>query len=600
MAIEDRSVIETGFPGVTGPGAGASTPRPGMGAYIRDIVQKFRGWIGRPARLDISLDSKADQDDAPLHYDREPTAARDSSSLYADGDHWISPTRAYRAYASGDGVTWQGNSLRPRLPLDSIRVAPAVAFGWVRLADSYGGYCCRISRASDGASLDVGFAGNVVDLVAISAFAGREMVFMERMYRQDGSGGFVGAAGPDRPIVSPFAMMGPCPALISQNTICSNGRANPRQSIALPDGLSLDLANHSVVIAGMFSHSARDIPVLELTSADGYGLGIGNRDQPGIHGLGLVHGPRGTSTPVMADFMAHIGPMVIGYDSAPGGLTLHASDRRTVTAAALPSHTMNAGQLGNCTRFFTANDHATLRQGGMMYGAVIIFPQALSVDDGHALRLATEFILQMRPQVRGNVILDGDSIHDGVYDRYFQSIARRMAPLLTRPSNIYLSAIAGGTWHSQISTFSRKVMPCLDAKAPYNILVTSLGTNDLGAVTPEDCDRLWASATTYASKVTASGVTDWLVMPVRPRLTFVGSDKETQRQAFNARLASSHPHLGAQAVVDVNLIAEIQDPADRLYFQPDGTHFQDTQRALEASFCADALNAYAVSRAANR
>ncbi|WP_150288145.1 arabinofuranosidase catalytic domain-containing protein [Rhabdaerophilum calidifontis] len=75
---------------------------------------------------------------------------------------------------------WQG-------VLDRIGVVPLGAYSVRRLDSNYSGACLRVRRSSDNAELDIGFAGQALDISALLGFVGAGDGFVTTWYDQSGN-----------------------------------------------------------------------------------------------------------------------------------------------------------------------------------------------------------------------------------------------------------------------------------------------------------------------------------------------------------------------------------------------------------------------------
>lgn len=67
----------------------------------------------------------------------------------------------------------------------------AQAYGLMRLRSTYTGYGVRLRRASDDATQDFGFRGNLLDTDAIEAWSANTSAYIVRTYDQSGSGAYL-------------------------------------------------------------------------------------------------------------------------------------------------------------------------------------------------------------------------------------------------------------------------------------------------------------------------------------------------------------------------------------------------------------------------
>lgn len=62
------------------------------------------------------------------------------------------------------------------------------AWSVMKLSSTYSGFCARIKRLSDSATLDLGFDGDVIDVASAQSFIGSGTGLIDRVYDQTGNG----------------------------------------------------------------------------------------------------------------------------------------------------------------------------------------------------------------------------------------------------------------------------------------------------------------------------------------------------------------------------------------------------------------------------
>jgi len=72
--------------------------------------------------------------------------------------------------------------------LDRLSVSPVAAYSLRRLRTAYAGFCIRVRRSSDNTERNIGFIGNVIDVVDLLAFVGAGDGFVVTKYDQSGNG----------------------------------------------------------------------------------------------------------------------------------------------------------------------------------------------------------------------------------------------------------------------------------------------------------------------------------------------------------------------------------------------------------------------------
>jgi hypothetical protein len=532
--------------------------------------------------------------------DRPPLESDDTNAGYAVGNSWVYGqqlwvcTQAYptaiwepaRQFFLECGNTWSDGRLP--LPGDALWDAvPVVAISGRRMRADYTGPALQARRDADGALLDIGFASNdLIDWPSLRRFMNGGRARLEKIYNQ-GSGDDLTWTGGNRPVLSPCPMVGNSIGIIIENGTPYNG-ADPEEGILIPSSIAYDSDNMSFFWAGSPAHSQTDIPLVEFSGY--YPLGFGNRNRSGHIGFAA----HSNNSWRFSEWKAHIGAQVIGFSSSTEAFTMHLSDEQVMDFNPYPHQALAGGLIGLVTAGWLSANGLQGANGDQIMGGILIYDRAVTKDEAALIRRSMELHFDMRPQIRGTFIMDGDSIEHGAYATYYESIARRMSRYLIRPMKIYLIARGGGTFGSQTGFWEE--MSTITSYSKPVIGACALGTNDIGHGDVASSDELMALAADYFARWRSDGVQYIIGQNIRPRRGFAdagGGALEVLRQEYNARFrAEWNTTLGLDAVADVATLPIVgvdgaaHDPS--LYI--DGTHQTDYARSLEAPWIAAITN----------
>lgn len=488
-----------------------------------------------------------------------------------------------------------GAAVRATLPYASTKVRPVVCWGMYRMNPAYEGPLFQVVRDSGEAMTvgqvhypDIDLWGP--DMARLEAFAAGTKVYLTRIYRQDASGGTLEPLA-QKPVVTPFGYFNQhIPGLCFENPVISNGKDDPDQSLLL-SGLTLDSRSHSAFMGVEMSHQGRDIPLMELSSSSGKKLGFGHRADKASNGLALLYGAPPAMPPLATHTFPDLAPVVLGYIAAPDHTTQYCGDA-SYRDQALAADTFTRGIIGNCSQGFASDDGLVVHHGGMIFSGYCLYDKALDDGDRLAVQAALNACQGGQSRVGGVVIFDGDSITDGAYASYFESYPKLTRPLLSQPSRVYNVALSGGNLTTQSHWYDLHVKPVHDAKAPFNILCLSIGTNDIGDPSgpKRSADDIWSDLQAYCARATVDGFT-LIVSTVRARGQFLkDADQEATRLAVNDRIRTQGAKvLKAAMIVDYDQVPLLDDPSNRCFV--DGTHESDYGRRIEAPLWAKAINA---------
>jgi hypothetical protein len=184
---------------------------------------------------------------------------------------------------------------------------------------------------------------------------------------------------------------------------------------------------------------------------------------------------------------------------------------------------------------------------------------------------------------RSGFVFDGQS--NVLAPEWSMSFAKKLmyARFAGRPYQV--PAVGGSTYAERSGWAAERTDPHVDM-APCAVLITHGGESELlhGFVARALADTIQG----YISQRRATGF-DVVVLPTIPPSTAFTAQQDAERRTFNDGLRRGYFRtMGADVLVDVAAIPELQDPNDRRYFQ-DGVHYTDAGASLVADAYSRAL-----------
>ena len=146
-------------------------------------------------------------------------------------------------------------------------------------------------------------------------------------------------------------------------------------------------------------------------------------------------------------------------------------------------------------------------------------------------------------------------------------------------------AVGGTTYAERSGWAAERTDPHVDM-APCAVLISHGGESEL--LQGYSARALADTIQGYIAARRAAGF-DVIVVPTIPPSTALTAQQDAERRTFNEGLRRGYFRtIGADVLVDVAAIPELQDPADRRYFQ-DGVHYTDAGATLVADAYSRAL-----------
>lgn len=452
---------------------------------------------------------------------------------------WKSDDGIYTANRVGSNyATWVKD--RAFRPLIGNISAPPDAIWWLAKAmNSYTGFCINVSRESDGLAIDVGFdsLGNL-DLNTLDNFLRSTRGVVNTWYDQSGNGHHLTSTGAHRPVISSVSKVGNLRAIIFETGVIYNGATIPDQYMTIPNTLTGASNNVSMGCLCSLASSLRDAPIIELPGADGNYTAIGKRNSSGSGGFNVYQNSslrvNSLHQPKISDnfFFASISSTTVNY---------WGNDTVAVAGTSLASSTWTGGKVGGTTNIFL-NGSSVPQNGGAMISGLMIYKQALAVGLQRQLNRSVVERHGLVPQVRANIIFDGDSITEGASATDFDNTASVVNEMLFYGAKIFNVAQSGGTVETQDANRVRWETQIYRSGAPLNLIVLAIGTNNLHI--GDSASTVYAGIAAYVNAVKSTGY-EIVISSILPRASFISTAKETERLALNQLLKDNWLSMGA-------------------------------------------------------
>ena len=404
--------------------------------------------------------------------------------------------------------------------LPNTATAPAGVYSQTKLISTYSGPAINVIRSTDGASMDIGFVGQVLDTTTATNFAGSGTLTVSEVYDQTGNGNNL-----TQPTVSLqpelFMTAGSAPVILVRQS----------QYLDIPSTLFANRQNFSSFMAARFPTNLRATPIFDFNNGTTFDFGWFS-----VFSNFLQEGLTGTSTETMgaARTLTSASPCIAGVVSNASGLTFH-RDNFTATAAPVTSEMMsNGGQL--MATHLPATDYIYGRCDMFSW---VFYPAALSTADSTAVKAALRTLHNTNANtLTAHIFIQGDSITEGVGAPNNITIARALTDAIGDSSKmVRCFGKSGDEMEYDDYTWANLGSAYLEPGAS-NILVVWLGINDLNL--GQTAAQLWANFGTYIGYARAAGWTKIVGVTLLPDGTSGWTAaQETQRQSFNAMVRAN-------------------------------------------------------------
>jgi hypothetical protein len=581
---------------------------------------------------------------------RPPRRTDDILAGYPVGAIWSSPQGSWQLYdnTAGAAVWYQTSSKSNILPVDAITGAIG-AYGVTKLRAAYAGSALQITRASDHTSANIGFLNDgTLDTMTMDAFIGSSTGAVTIWYDQSGNGFNITAAEATAPHVNPFNYIGAHRSVLFDNQF-DGATYTPACFMTIPAGVAAAAANasssaymvrnrfispsttpHMLQWTGTgatFTGASSGTTSLVASAVTGF-ISVGMKiTGTGISGtVTIISGPGGggagtyitsAATTVAGPVTGTANSMVMGrtpnsvYMSglyiSPLGFQYNPTYAPLNQTPYVAGYSMGAGntQCWHDDQFSNTGFGSGFNQplaGGFLgsapsldgvsglseMAAVIFYNRAITDAERQVLTYCLHQTCGTVPQVRANVVLEGDSIGSGYSSVAGQTFLRQAELLLALPCVLTNMGWYGQTMAGNFANYATTLGTYIQVNAKNILLITS-GTNDIKNGTT--AVALYATLKNLAAAGKASGYIV-VVSTILPR-SDITAGQDTERLAFNTLVKNGWSSF-AQGLQDFNgdpTIGGAKTQASNVLYYIDGVHTTTLGNGYMTSICAAAINA---------
>ncbi len=510
------------------------------------------------------------------------SAANGASAPMLIADRWSQGGRVWTCQqaVAGKGV-WAPDYAALGYPGSALATSPLLfAGGTLRMVPGYTGAAINVVNPVSGANKDIGLlADDSLDELALWSFRGSAgYLEVATIYDQSGAGNHINQpTAANRYVIVSGMRVGRAVALINDSETVGT---TVTRFMLIPSSLTV-AANGPV--SGALVVTNRNYnnfsPYMTLIGSNGQTYGVG-LDQS----VGLGNGASGAV--IENGGMPPLNGFVAGFASAPtsGGTSSLFINGRYAVAGNGGGASYAGGFLG-VTAAGQNIEGAHEVAGIMIYGGMLAAP-----TDTAVLTAGLEQHFGLVPQLRDNLILDGDSITYGYGTSYNQDYPHLMMPMLTHDFQINNTGVVGAKTGDRLAGLPGILKYLNDANG-QNVFVEWSGTNDILSSVPlatmqSNLEQIIAAAKAAGCKTVA--------VTTLPNIGFAGNQTMTaQWQAWNAWLLAGSS--GADVVADVASDPTMGNPANAvagtLYLE--GEHPTTLGHSYTAPIIAQAINGLA-------
>lgn len=436
----------------------------------------------------------------------------------------------------------------------------------------YSGYCCRVKRASDSATLDVGFTSNgIMDAAAIFTFMGASTVTVITWYDQSGNG-YDGTATTKAPtIINGNAISGVQPISFAP----SAGFGDIK--IDLPAGLAVSTQDFTACMA--FAGGGGWLSFNSLFSV-GTQVNLWWEKNTGVlQGSSLfTGGNKNQFSPRQAQIDS-----VILSGSASQRILRNNGNSQTV-ASAYTLATTAGGSIGTSSIIGTGSNE--------MF-AYVVYGSALTVGDKQLVESAFSSAFRANSPFTIKMLFDGDSITAGfTIGAYMYGWPRVVSDILGTSYGLYNISVPGqgmsGCYSGRAQATAR-----YDSSYSKNINCVFAGTNDIdnratGTIVGYGTTVFNTYTLPYILAMQAAGF-DKVFMGTVIARNWAGSaqdklDKEAERLVYN-QLVRDNAAANGYVVLDFASLPEMSNYANTTYIV-DAVHPTRTGYAVMGAYAA--------------
>lgn len=410
------------------------------------------------------------------------------------------------------------------LPLFGANVASNVlaAYGTTKLYSAYAGAALQVQRASDNATLDIGFAAatNRMDAAALDTFLSGTTGRVVTWYDQTGNGNHATESFATAPDIGVAAW-----GSRAIRAISFSGNGTRRQKMTLPAGITGCNRNNYAVVS---LKQDRSFAYFNGIAAWQVGLAAGNYqaiicayDQSAATGYATRSAAGFTSS----GFPSFTAP-ILSYLSTGSGTQEIYLGEESFTAAAPSSQVLaNGGYIG-------ADDHDATRCGTFDYVAHMVVSRGLTAQEKTDLK-ASAAVMGATSSFQAHVYCAGASTLEGSGSTFNRHLLRYTNPSFG--ARMFNHGVSGSTVANMSTRFAAWGTASKSASLK-NIGFIFTGGNDIGAGT--SAVDIMTALTTLRNSMIAGGFSLPIVATALPRTSFT-SPQSTERAALNTSLRSS-------------------------------------------------------------
>lgn len=459
------------------------------------------------------------------------------------------------------------------------------AYYTFKVNPDYTGPCIRVRNEGNGGESDIGFDENgYLDAVALRRSLGGQRGTIARWYDQSGLGNNVTPTSPaNAPIISSYTNKRGIIPVIFETSVVNGGETALEQSLQFNSGtFQVNAGAVSISILTGVYNSYFTVPMV--------GVGAGNQDaavgMSSQNGVNSVLLRQQGSVRVISNFVPNIDQNLITAAFGTSSVEAYFNDEegRNATGTAVPG-LLDAfgGKIGGGITGFADGEGAQIFGGAIIEG-FSIFNKQVSLLEHRNLFRAFSINFDFKPQSRRNVVVfDGDSIVEGDSAREFMSWPRATMDMSNIDYRGYIVARGGAGISDQLLTQPTWLNKIYDSTMAKNLIVLSIGTNDLGA--GRTANDVYTDVQTYIDNAKAVGY-DVVITTILPRSSFIGNSKETERLAYNELIRNNFSDIGCVGLIDWDLegtMGDVNNVGTNVYYD-DGTHPTTYGYSLLASY----------------
>jgi lysophospholipase L1-like esterase len=522
-----------------------------------------------------------------------PRPSDDASLGFATTSLWNHNGRIFTPYRVTAGkAAWLERRTGP-CPGDECPNAAGL-YGTIKLRSAYAGAAIQVVRASDSATLDVGFVGNDLDVATLDAWSVGTTYTVAKVYDQTGNANHLTQATQANQ-----------PRMSSTQTLDNRGAIRTIQhagplfdsgvspcTLNIPSTVSCDNKNMGVFFVGALPGCVQQTPVLEMNPASGtnylqwtFGSSAWNWF------LNTGGQTKASGLKVAANALVH------GFNVNAGALTMWTGNKPASLSSVANSTTYNGGQIGA----YSAGAAVTVANASdFEWCAFAIYARAVTTAEVQNLQASLTSRCRLVPQNTDVLVYRGDSIHFGLRATKLQTPIRRARDLLGFPAQYYNASRSGANVADLQGLFATEVAPLFNTGARNNVILLAAATNDIVNNSFTDANVMAATifenimktaeqakAVSSAVKVLGSTVIDR------------GAFTDLQRScavALNTLIRANAGRVKFDAIADYAADVDVGlDPAGGPDFFPnaavnaDGTHPNDTGYSIMATIAQAAV-----------